>query len=554
MLIAAVLLVPRLIWAAEEEAGEHGRPNFLVILADDMGFSDAGAYGGEIDTPHLDRLAAEGLRFTQFSSTGRCWPSRAALLTGYYPQQVGMDPRRSELDSLPSWGALMPGYLEPLGYRTYHSGKWHIFLEPRAVADGGFDRSYVVRDHNRFFYPRRHDLDDEQLPAVDPGEDFYTTTAIADRAIEFLDEHEQQHSEKPWLTYLAFTTPHFPLHALEEDIAKYRGRYDAGWDEIRRRRLERMKEIGIVDEGVELPPLQPEVVPAWNMWSEPLADVLGAKDERTGPGWVNRSLREVYGPGEVGRAVPWESLTQRQQRFQARKMEIHAAMVDRMDREIGRVLRQIEEMGDRENTVVLFMSDNGASAELIVRGDGHDREAPMGSADSYLCLGPGWSTASNTPLRLHKHWVHEGGSASPLIVSWPAGLDDEAKGGLRHTPGHFVDVLPTLLELAGAEPRPGKADGPPLAGRSLVPAFDEDRRIERPYIFFSHDGHRGLRVGDWKLVSRKRLDRWQLYNLAEDRNELDDLAEQHPEKRDAMIDRWHRLNKKFESQALSRKR
>jgi len=367
-----------------------------------------------------------------------------------------------------------------------------------------------------------------------------------------LGQHEQEHEDKPWFTYLAFNAPHFPLHAPQEDIEKYRGRYDEGWDVIRRRRLERMKEIGIVDEDVQLPPRQPDVVPSWNMFSPELEHVFGPKDERPEGRWHRKTLKEVYGPGEVGRAVAWDSLSETEQRFQAEKMAIHAAMVDRMDREIGRVLEQIKAMGDRQNTIVLFVSDNGASAELIVRGDGHDRSAPMGSGDTYLCLGPGWSTASNTPFRLHKSWVHEGGTASPLIVNWPAGIDPEAQGELRDTPGHFVDLAPTLLELTGARKRNlARAGGPPLPGRSLVPAFNEDRPIDRPYIFYRHDGHQALQSGNWKLVSRDRLEDWQLYRIDEDPNELNDLASDRPDKVDELAERWTELNTRFRKQATN---
>ncbi len=528
-------------------------PNFLIILADDAGYSDLGCYGGEIETPHLDRLAREGLRFTHFYSTARCWPSRAALMTGYYAQQVRMDPVRREFRRLPPWAQVLPYYLRQTGYRSYHSGKWHIALADRPVADGGFHRSYRMRDHDRFFSPRVHLLDDERLPEVEPGTDYYTTTEMANRAIEFLQEHERDHKGKPWFTFLAFTAPHFPLHALQDDIDKYRGKYDAGWDAIRRRRLERMKATGIVPQHVQLPPLEPGVVPGWNMITRDMEQQFGAIAERKGPPWVRLSLEEAFGPGEVGRAVPWDSLTAEQQAFQAAKMAIHAAMIDRMDQEIGRVLAQIEAMGDRENTLVMYMSDNGASAEIIVRGDGHDREAPMGSAATYLSLGPGWSSAANTPLRLHKHWAHEGGAVSPLIVHWPAGIGSQVASQLRATPGHFVDILPTLLEAAGIEYKPPATGAPPLPGRSLVPTFTADVEIPREFIYLEHSGHRGLRIGDWKIVSRTDdEDRWKLYNLAEDRNELDDLAQKMPEKTREMADRWTELHQKFQRQATTR--
>ncbi len=508
------------------EAPRGGKPNFLVIVADDMGYSDAGCYGGEINTPNLDALAAKGIRFTQVYSTGRCWPSRACILTGFYAQQVRMDPPRGRL---PAWTRLAPHYLKPLGYRCYHSGKWHIRGAPRPCADGGFDHSYLIADHDRFFYPKRHREDDKPLPPIKPGTDFYLTTFIADHAIKCLKEHAEKYADKPFFEYLAFTCPHFPLQALRKDIARYRGKYDVGWDVIRQRRLARMREMGIVNCG--LSPLQTKTIPSWNL--------------------PEAKLKQAIGPGEVAYAVPWDTLTDEQKRFQAIKMSIHAAMIDRMDQEIGRVLAQIEAMGELENTVVIFCSDNGASAEQIIRGDRHDKTAPPGSGRSYLCLGPGWSTASNTPFKLHKSWVHEGGIASPFIVCWPAGL--KARGELRHNPGHFIDILPTLVDLAGGEPSPtwrGRRC-PPMEGRSLVPAFTKDGSVHHEYLFFQHIGNRALRVGDWKLVAAGRKGPWELYNLRNDRCESNNLADKFPEKVKELAARWETLERRFRRMAAS---
>jgi len=503
----------------EAGAGRR-RPNFLVIVADDMGFSDAGCYGGEIATPNLDRLAAGGLRFTQMYSTGRCWPSRACILTGYYAQQVRMDPPKGRL---PAWCRLAPHYLKPLGYRCYHSGKWHIHGAPKPVADGGFDRSYHLADQDRFFSPRRHWEDDRPLPPVSPDSGYYATTEIADRAIGHLKEHARSHADRPFFHYLAFTSPHFPLHALQEDIARCRARYAKGWDAVRKARWRRMRDMGLI--GCDLSRPEPEVKPGWNLPEE--------------------QLHKRIGPGEVARAVPWARLTDRQKAFQATKMAIHAAMIDRMDREIGRVLDQLRDMEAYENTVVLFVSDNGASAEQIIRGDKHDPSARPGSWRSYLCLGPGWSTAANTPLRLHKSWVHEGGIASPFIVHWPAGL--RARGELRHNPGHFVDLLPTILELAG-----GRASGtwkglsvPPMAGRSLAPALTKDGSVPHEFLYFHHSGNRAIRVGDWKLVSAGRRGPWELYNLRADRCESNDLAARYPEKVRELSAAWQRHETAF---------
>jgi len=502
------------------------KPNFLVIVADDMGYSDAGCYGGEIQTPNLDRLAAKGIRFTQVYSTGRCWPSRACIMTGFYAQQVRMDPPRGRL---PAWCRLAPHYLKPLGYRCYHSGKWHVRGAPKPCADGGFDHSYLIADHNRFFYPKRHLEDDKPLPPVRPGSNFYLTTFIADHAIKCLKEHAEKYPDKPFFEYLAFTCPHFPLHALREDIKRYRGRYDVGWDVIRQERLARMRKMEIVNCG--LSPLQSRTIPPWNL--------------------PEATLKKEIGPGEAGYAVPWDTLTDTQKRFQAIKMSIHAAMIDRMDQEIGRVLAQIEAMGQLENTLVIFVSDNGASAEQIIRGDRHDKTAPPGSARTFLCLGPGWSTASNTPFKLHKSWVHEGGIASPFIVCWPAGL--KARGQLRHNPGHFIDILPTLIELAGGTPSPtwrGRRC-PPLEGRSLVPAFTKDGTVHHDYLFFHHIGNRAIRVGDWKLVAAGKKAPWELYNLENDRCESNNLAANHPEKVKELASKWEELERRFRRMAAS---
>jgi arylsulfatase A-like enzyme len=491
-----------------------------------MGYSDAGCYGGEIETPHIDRLAAEGLRFTQIYSTGRCWPSRTCILTGYYAQQVRMDPPQG---LLPAWARVIPHYLKPLGYRCYHSGKWHLNGAPKAVADGGFDRSYKLDDHDRHFGAKAHSEDDRPLPPVKPGEHYYSTTAIADFGIRCLKEHQAGHADKPFLLYLAFIVPHFPLHAYEEDIARYRQRYLAGWDAIRDRRYQRMREMGLV--SCALSPRDPETVPGWNLSEE--------------------QLRKQIGSGEAGHAVAWTELSDEQKQFQATKMAIHAAMIDRMDREVGRVLEQLRTMNAMDNTVIVFASDNGASAEQIIRGDRHDPSLAPGSAGTYLCLGPGWSTASNTPFRLHKSWVHEGGISSPFVVHWPAGIAD--RGQLRQTPGHFIDVLPTLLDLAHASP-PGDWNGlapPPLPGKSLVPAFARDVPVARDYLYWHHLQNRALRIGDMKLVSRdaKDDDSWELYDLTADRAESKDLAPQKPEVVRSMSSHWHQCEDEFRREA-----
>jgi arylsulfatase A-like enzyme len=350
--------------------------------------------------------------------------------------------------------------------------------------------------------------------------------------VRCLKDHASRFADRPFFAYIAFTSPHFPLHALQDDIARYRERYREGWDAVREQRHRRMRGMTLVD--CALSERDPAAAPSWNAPED--------------------ALRKLLGSGEVGRAIGWDALSPQQKEFQAAKMAIHAAMVDRMDRQIGRVLGQLSAMNALENTVILFVSDNGASAELMVRGDGHDPSAAPGSAATFLCLGPGWSTAANTPFRLHKSWVHEGGVSSPLIVHWPAGIRD--RGKLRHTPAHFIDVVPTLLELAGVD---GKSLGankgespPPLPGRSLVDALARDIVVPRDYLYFHHIDHRALRVGDWKLVSAggtKGEGPWELYDLKTDRCEMTDLATRHPERVQQMARQWRACEDAFRRQA-----
>jgi arylsulfatase A-like enzyme len=517
---AAALALPRWARGAAAQTAPSRKPNFLVIVADDMGFSDPGCYGGEIATPNLDRLAAGGIRFTQCYSTARCWPSRACLLTGYYAQQV----RRDSMPGLaggtggkrPAWARLLPEMLKPLGYRSYHCGKWHVDGKP---AQGGFERAFEYSDSDHHFLtPRKLAEIEKPLQPVKPDEGYYASTADADHAIRYLREHAENYPDRPFFQYLAFTEPHFPLQALQEDIARYRDRYLDGWDVLRQQRWKRMTEMGLVNCRLSKP--DPDSLPGWNLKPE--------------------ELKTRIGPGEVPKAVPWEQLTDEQKKLQATKMAIHAAMVDRIDREIGRVLDQLKAMKADENTIVLFVSDNGASAEQMIRADGHDPAAQLGSAKSFLCLGPGWSTASNTPFRLHKVWVHEGGISSPLIVHWPAGI--RARGELRHNVVHFVDLPPTLLELAGGQ-WPGKWDGtpvPPSPGRSLVPAFARDGTVTHEFLWWCHSGNRAIRMGDWKLVAEGASGPWELYDMRTDRCESNNLADKHPEKARELADRWSR--------------
>ena len=525
-------LIALLSGAVPSASAAERRPNILIIVADDMGYSDAGCYGGEIQTPALDSLAAKGVRFTQGYNTARCWPSRACILTGYYAQAVRRDSttdsklpasygRAGAAGVRPRWAQLLPMHLKPLGYRSYHSGKWHVDGTPLG---GGFDHSY---EPGGFFDAGAQREDGVKVPAGAEKDGYYSTVSTADYAIKFLKEHEAKYAGAPFFGYLAFHAPHFPLHALPEDIAIYKDRYKAGWDAIRAERLGRMKKMGVVD--CELAPLEPDVVPGWNL--------------------SEAALRERVGPGEVARAVAWDTLTPEQKDFQAAKMAVHAAMIHRMDIEIGRVLAQIEAMGAQENTIVVFVSDNGATAEMMIRGGGHDPSAPLGSAKTHLCMGPGWSSASNTPFRLHKSWNHEGGIATPLIVSWPAGI--KARGELRTDPAHLIDLVPTLHELTGAKLPATVAElpVPPMHGVSLVPAFARDGAVKRDFLWWNHDGNRAIRIGDWKLVADHEKP-WQLFDLGQDRAESNNLAATHPEKVKELEQAWTQRAAEFHALAL----
>lgn len=529
-ILRAVLLILFTALAPSIAAQGPVRPNILIVLADDMGYSDVGCYGGEIETPHLDALAANGLRFTQFYNTTRCWPTRAALLTGYYAQQV----RRDELPNLkpsggagrrPAWAALLPEMLKPYGYRAYHSGKWHVDGEP---VENGFDHSYCLQDSDRQFNPTLHLEDGVKLPPVKRGTGYYATIAIVDHAIKCLREHAAQHADQPFFQYVAFVSPHFPLHALPQDMAKYRDKYLQGWDQMREQRWQRMRDMGIVH--CALPTMELDV----------------------GPPYDFPAALEKLGPSEVNRPLPWSKLTDQQRRFQAAKMAVHAAMVDRNDQEVGRLVQQLRDMNALENTLILFLSDNGASAEIMVRGDGHDPSAPPGSAESYLCLGPGWSSCANTPLRRHKTWTHEGGISTPLIAHWPHGIT--TPGTLRHNPGHVIDIVPTVLEVAGAaRPTTWKDKPVPLPpGKSLVPVFATDQSVTRECLWWLHEENRAIRVGDWKLVADNRLKQWELYDLAHDRAETVNRAAELPDKVQQLQQLWETQWQAIQALALGR--
>ncbi len=513
-----------------------GKPDIVVILADDMGFSDLGCFGGEIGTPHLDALAAGGLRFTQFYNTARCCPTRASLLTGLYPHQAGvghmmedrgMDGYRGDLNRT---GVTIAEALKPSGYRSYATGKWHVtrHVDPEGPKHNwplqrGFDRFYgTITGAGNFYDPSTLTRDDTQIsPFADPEyrpARYYYTDAISDHAVRYIADHGRDQKDKPFFLYVAYTAAHWPMQAPEEDVAKHRGRYDAGYDAIRRARHEKATRLGVVD-------------PAWAL--TPAA----------------KSWEDVAGK-------PWE----------ARCMEVYAAMVDRMDRGIGRIVEALRKAGRLENALVLYLQDNGGCAEGMGRTPDVDRAGkptlppvkpevvlggirppqtrdgwPVltgtkimpGPADTYIAYGEGWANVSNTPFRSFKHWVHEGGISTPLIAHWPAHL--KRAGELERQPGHLVDVMATCVDVAGAAyPKEGVA---PLEGRSLVPAF-EGRRIERDAIYWEHEGNRAVRAGKWKLVARGPGGPWELYDMDADRTEMRDLAAAEPGRVKELASKW----------------
>jgi arylsulfatase len=437
-------------------------------------------------------------------------PTRAAILSGYYAQQINRDAvlELKGNGARPEWAPLLPKYLKQAGYRSYHSGKWHIDGKPMG---NGFDRSLDFIGRHNFFSSRKIHKDGT---VYEPGEGFYATTAIADHMIEVLKDHQVHHADKPFFSYVAFTAPHFPLQALPEDIERVGDRYKVGWDSIRNQRWERLQEMGLVKGS------------------------LSKVEYNQGPPFDFSEQLKVLGDGEVNLPIPWKDLTDKQKEFQQTKMKIHAAMIERLDIEVGRIIKQLQAMNAFEDTIIFFLSDNGASAEMMVRGQGHDPEAAPGSVGSYLCLGPGWSTVANTPFRKHKVWAHEGGTCTPLIVHWPKQISEA--GAIRETPGHVIDMVPTILDLAGATPAKKKV---PFPGQSLLPSFEEDTGEPRT-LWFSHRNNEALRNGDWKLV-KPNDGPWELYNLKSDRAETTDLAAQYPEKVEELEKQWEAQIEQF---------
>jgi len=489
------------------------RPNIVLIMVDDMGYSDIGCYGGEIETPNLDRLAERGVRFTNFYNCARCCPTRASLLTGLYPHQAGIGHMTAPHNQGPETPAYQ-GYLNDTcvtlaevlrtgGYATMMSGKWHVgggmvhddpALRPRSR---GFDRFWgIASGGTHYFTPHRTRRQNAFVPAMlldddQPVEaDGYFTDMISDRAVTFIKERPK---DDPFFLYVAYTAPHWPLHAPEDVVAKYKERYLAGWDAIREKRFARQIELGLVDPATTLTPRDPG-------------------------------------------APPWNEVIHKE--WEATRMAVYAAQVDIMDQGVGRIVRQLEAEGILDDTLIMFLSDNGGCAEPLP--DNHPEITP-GGPDTWASYGLPWANASNTPFRLYKHWVHEGGIATPFIIHWPR---LNAAPNLISTPAHLIDVMATCVDVAGCT-YPSERRGrpiPPMEGVSLKPALRGEGLPERT-LFWEHEGNRAVRQGPWKLVSLLRGtgharmvlptdvdESWHLYNLETDRTESVNLAEEFPER------------------------
>tara|TARA_Y100000588_G_scaffold395280_1_gene522319 strand:- start:1073 stop:2770 length:1698 start_codon:yes stop_codon:yes gene_type:complete len=536
----------------EEEAQINSHPNIILIMSDDMGYSDIGCYGGEINTPVLDRLAHNGLRFTQFYNGARCCPTRASLMTGLYPQQAGVGHMVSDRGTPAFRGDLSKNAvtiaeaLKDAGYATYMSGKWHI--TPYIIENPtkhnwprqrGFDKFFgMISGAGSLFDPRSLANDNEY---VAPREGFYCTTDFTDYAIQCIEDHV---TDNPFFLYLSYTAAHWPMHAPEDAIAKYKGKYDKGWDVMREERFKKMKEMGLIKPGWEMTPRDDHV----RAWDDEVQD------------------RE------------WEIAN----------MEVYAAMVEVMDADIGRVVEKLSSKGILDNTLIFFLQDNGACAEeldwvdpmppeegLVPLGpdepqtkmipymtrDGKPvklmKDAWPGPPEGYTAYGLDWANASNTPFREYKHWVHEGGIATPLIVHWPSGIKNTNE--LREEPSHLIDIMATCVDVAGSTypDTYNRNSIIPLEGRSLLPVFNKET-FQREAIYWEHEGNRAVRMGKWKLVSKANkknyfiwdktdqinLGSWELFNMEKDRTEMHDVAAKNPQLVKTMADMWQTWGKR----------
>lgn len=497
IIITALLLVALLLPASgplpATEKAVGSRPNIILVMCDDMGWSDIGCYGGEVQTPHLDRLAREGMRFRQFYNNAKCTTTRASLVTGLYP-------RRGKGGLLRRNMVTLGEVLGQAGYRTTLSGKWHLGRgKDTHPFHRGFQDFYGLLDGcSNFFDPARPDPaykgsrvrsfghDDRMVTEFPEG--YYTTDAFTDHALETIERSSRE--EKPFFLHLTYTAPHYPLHAWPADIARYLGKYREGWKALREARFRRQLKMGLID-------------------------------------------KERYSlSGTDSRSYDWETANHE---FEDHRMAVYAAMIDRMDQNLGRILAALDRLGIADDTLVMFFSDNGGCAEEP--GGRDPRKRNPGPVDDYVAVGPAWGWAQNAPFRRYKVWMHEGGINTPCIVRWPGRVPANR---ITDEVGHIIDILPTFLELAGHDyPETfGGREILPVEGKSLLPVLLGGKREGHAELFWEFSGNRAVRRGDHKLVWDKLTKSWELYDLSRDRTETSDLAPDQPELVESLRKSW----------------
>lgn len=501
MKFICVFLLQITVWTVCAQTNR--RPNIIVVLADDMGYADLGCFGSEIQTPNLDSMAREGVMMTNFYNASRCCPSRASLLTGVYPHQAGIGDMMNKRPYPAYQGYLnrssvtLAEVLRQAGYGTYMAGKWHVGQErDNWPLQRGFDRYYGLIDGANSYFENRPYRPSQQLTialdnnAVSTPADYYSTDAYTDHAITFIRQHLNTRRQDPFFVYLAFQAPHWPLHAKPQDIAKYKGTYMDGWDKIRERRFERQKLLGLFPSSTKLPPHDATI-------------------------------------------VDWASCTDDQKTQWDERMAVYAAMVDAIDQNVGRLVKCLQQEGAWENTIFLFLSDNGASHETIT-GTGFTDEIlaandlPAGNPRSFTSYGKEGAAVSNTPFRKYKHWVFEGGNATPFIAYGPSFIPSRRQ---VHTPAHLIDLMPSIVQWAGAIYPKDYGGQPiqPMEGIPLQHIWQDHHAVEERAICFEHEGNRAVRKGRWKLVSEYPVNRWCLFDLSTDRAESHDISATYPE-------------------------
>lgn len=487
------------------EKPKDKRPNIVLIMADDMGYSDIGCYGSEINTPNLDFVASKGVRFTNFYNEAKCCPTRASLLTGVYHHEAGIgrmvSDSEKEIKPGPYQGFLndqtitLAEGLKRAGYATYMSGKWHVGeRKEHWPTKRGFDQYFGLISGASSYYELLDQKERKRVMAYNgeswnpPTEGFYMTDAFTDKATSFISDHETKDPDQPFFLYLAYNAPHWPLHALPEDIAKYEGKYNIGWDELRKNRYAKQLELGIVDS------------------SSPLSSRTS-----TIPSWESVENKEDW----------------------ALRMQVYAAMVDRMDQGIGKVIKQLEKAGELDNTLIVFVSDNGGCAESVEGRNLDISGSVIGEKGSYKAYREPWANASNTPYRYYKNWMHEGGISSPCIVYWPKEIKESRIESKQF--GHILDIMPTFLEVAGVDYSEVSNGEPliPLKGKSILPILNNQMITRDKPLYWEFAGAKAMRSGDMKLVKGSTTD-WELYNLKNDPTELIDLSAKKPEIVEAM--------------------